>query len=368
MEISDYKSKTVLTSPRGIGYIRRKILEIKPKTISIAILERYLHKSGDIGVILAIKRYKRIDGEQVNDDPKKNISLQNGELKNLLEYLAENIEPFRKGLQKYLTVDLKKVKLTPDQILEIITSLSAKEVDQIVKSVESTPQLLIVANAVKFNHYQDVLKEFEERLKSNILEDSGPNSWQKWLTVNHWIFGSNYKSPIPKENINIEGAKPDYLFPTLDGHVDCLDIKKPNIPDIIENDDDHVGTFRWSKEVNSAIGQVVNYLYELDDNRLKLGELLGLDIVRPRGIIVAGRSDKWTIDQSRFYKKLSFSLHGIEVITYDHLLARAKGMLDILLKKDEENKPQKLEGKLIKAKEIMVELEPQKPEEDEIPF
>lgn len=332
--IVDYKSQQVFTSRKSnVEYIPFKTLECKPETVSKAILERYTHSNGEKSVVLAIKRYKLKGGIEIEDDPKKNISLSSEELKNLTEYLAENIEPFRAGLKKYFPVDLERVNLTVNQILEIITSLSVKEIEEIIETVKTNPQLLLVANAIRIKEYQNTLVEFERRLERDIPEDSGDNSWQKWLFTNHWMFGSNYQTPIPKEAINIEGSKPDYLFPTLDGHVDCLDIKKPNIPDIIEKDPDHAGCFTWSKEVNSAIGQVVNYLYELDENRLKLGELLNIDIVRPRGIIVAGRSSSWSRVQSRFYKKLSFSLHGIDVITYDNLLARANGMLNILLKK-----------------------------------
>ncbi len=321
----------MLTSRQGHEYLPEKELKRGPERVSKAILFRHHHTGGSISTSLAIKRYKIVDRViELVEDPKKDISLDDEELRNLLDYLAENIKPFREGLKKYFPIDLESVKLTGEEILSLLTTLPLEDVRQIMTEVKASPQLISLANSVQIQNYRATLKEFTDRLTADYPEDGGNDSWQTWFTVNHWLFGSNYKTPIPKAKISIEGSMPDYLFPTTDGYVDALDIKKPDCPEILLPDNSHTGSFHWSAEVNEAIGQMVNYIYTLDENRLKLAEMLKINIARPRGIIVAGRSSQWSPDQIRFYRKLSFSLHGIEILTYDHLCERATSLLDIL--------------------------------------
>ena len=65
----------------------------------------------------------------------------------------------------------------------------------------------------------------------------------------------NYKKPIEKTKINITGIMPDYLFPTLDGFVDVLEIKLPD-NEVINKDTSHPGSWKWTAETNIAIGRL----------------------------------------------------------------------------------------------------------------
>ncbi len=329
------EQKEVLTSKKGIEYLPPKVLRKKPETISKAILYRYKRTNGEIETVLAIKRNKLIDGIiELGEESKKSITLDHQELKNLIDYLTENIEPFKTGLKKYLTLDISTSDLSKEQLLSLLHSLKAEDLTYISENLKTTPQLVQLANSIRLQKYKDTIKEFEERLRKDYSETSGENSWQGWLTKNFWLFGSNYKNPIPKAKINIQGSMPDFIFPSIDGCVDGIDIKKPNVGEILIKDTSHVNSYYWSPEINKAIGQVVNYLYDMDENRLKLAELLKVNIARPRGIIVAGRSNNWTAEQLKAYRKLSFSLHGVEILTYDHILERAKSLINLLIENE----------------------------------
>ncbi len=327
----DEQFQKVLTSKGGIKYILPKTLKSGKESFCEAILERVPHnRTTTIDLVLAIKRYRITkDGLKVLEDPKKNISLDNEELNNLVEYLAEHIPAFKEGLQRYLNIDLNKTKLSSGQILDYISN-SSENLENIIPVKGITPQLESLANAIKVQKFVELIQEFEARLNLDIPEDSGTNSWQNWFTVNYCFFGPSYKQPVTKNLINIRGSKPDFMLVTIDGCVDSLDIKKPNVPNIIQEDPSHTGSFYWSSDVNKSIGQLVNYLYDMDENRYQLAEELGISIARPRGIIVIGRSNHWTEREVRAYRKLSYSLHGLEVLTYDHLLDRAKQMLNNL--------------------------------------
>lgn len=124
------------------------------------------------------------------------------------------------------------------------------------------------------------------------------------------------------------------MFPTSDGFVDILEIKKPSYK-VIKQDKSHPGSFRWSKEANEAIGQVVNYLHEIELHQLeiakKLKQELSLELstIKPRAFIMIGRSDNWSDNEKEAFRRLNHSLHGIEVLTYNDLLRRGENLIKV---------------------------------------
>ena len=51
--------------------------------------------------------------------------------------------------------------------------------------------------------------------------------------------------------------------------------------------------------------------------------------LKSRGVVVHGRNDTWTKAHWYAFRLLNDELHGIQVITFDHLLERAKKSLDM---------------------------------------
>jgi hypothetical protein len=86
------------------------------------------------------------------------------------------------------------------------------------ENLDATKELL--------HHYEQSLDEFRERLNHKYPETSGNNSWQNWIRRNFWLFGANYRQPLPKEKVGFDSI-PDFLFVTLDGFLDFLEIKLP---------------------------------------------------------------------------------------------------------------------------------------------
>ena len=127
---------------------------------------------------------------------------------------------------------------------------------------------------------------------------------------------------------------PDYLFPTIDGFVDILEIKLPN-DDVIVKDNSHNGSWKWSPETNTAIGQVVNYLSEIDRLQLEIEKSikdkynLEINLLKPRAYILIGNSKGWDNSKKEGLRKMNHALHGIEVITYKELVDRGNQYLKI---------------------------------------
>ena len=130
---------------------------------------------------------------------------------------------------------------------------------------------------------------------------------------------------IEKQRINIHGSMPDYLFPTTDGFVDILEIKLPKFEVIKEGN--HKGSWIWSPEANSAIGQVANYLSEIDKWAPAIEKEIQLPLLKPRAFILIGRSDDWNSDKQQGLRNLNHHLHGIRVLTYTELVKRGERII-----------------------------------------
>ncbi len=195
------------------------------------------------------------------------------------------------------------------------------------------------------SYYQSKLNELKNRLTSDkkYSETKGNNSWQKWIYDNNWIFGIQYGMAIEKEKVGFDNI-PDFLFPTIDGFLDILEIKLPT-SDVIKEDTSHTGSFVWSSDTNKAIGQVVNYIHQIELNQLQIQQKINrhyskeigkeLFIIKPRAFILIGKSEQYEPEQKEALRKLNYSLHGIEVLTYTDLLQRGNNIISLYTKKFE---------------------------------
>ncbi|MFC1656291.1 Shedu anti-phage system protein SduA domain-containing protein, partial [Patescibacteria group bacterium] len=194
---------------------------------------------------------------------------------------------------------------------------------------ESNPTLVTKLSYARIlDAKQKIIDELALRLNTGgFAETSGDDSWQKWIHKNNWLFGVNYKKPIEKVKINITGIMPDYLFPTLDGFVDILEIKLPE-DDVISKDTNHRGSWKWTAKTNEAIGQVVNYLGEIDRLRFEIEKDVKdqykyeISLLKPRTYILIGDNTSWNVNKKDGLRKMNHALHGIEIITYNDLLDR----------------------------------------------
>lgn len=204
--------------------------------------------------------------------------------------------------------------------------------------LESNVQgLMRLSRQSSITYYQEALNELQGRLKRDYPETSGNDSWQSWIYGNNWLFGTQYGQPIDRQRVGFRSI-PDFLFPTLDGFIDILEIKKPTHK-VIRADGSHPCSFAWSSEANRAIGQVVNYMHEIELHQLELARninreysgMMGGELytVKPRAFILIGWSDDWDSKKKEAFRKLNYSLHGIEVLTYTDLIQRAISLITL---------------------------------------
>lgn len=244
------------------------------------------------------------------------------------------------GQNKYAVVDPDSIIITDENKAAYIKKIIEAGYDQEVWNnlAELNPPLVTKLSYARIqNTKQNIVEELNSRLQTGgFSETTGSNSWQRWIYKNNWLFGVNYKKPIEKTKINITGVMPDYLFPTLDGFVDILEIKLPD-DEVIIKDVSHRGSWKWTPETNAAIGQVVNYLGEIDRLRLEIERNVrtqyGYDVclLKPRAYILIGNSTAWGNDKKEGLRKMNHAMHGIEILTYKDLLDRGIQALNITL-------------------------------------
>jgi hypothetical protein len=254
------------------------------------------------------------DGARVSEKDVKKIS------KNLSEIL-DKIGDKRKDREQLLSKTTK-----------IVSELGTKK-KKIKKEIESLEAIKKASNIASM---LSTLEEFGNRLSGTKIyrETSGKNSWQEWLRIHSWVFGVYYEDPYEKTKVGFSSI-PDYLFPTVDGFVDIFEIKLPS-HDVIKQDPSHPGSYMWSSKANEAIGQCVNYLHEIELHQLELMQKIDrayqvkLSFIKPRAFVVIGDKSKVATDEEKdALRKLNFSLHGMEVITYSDLEERGKQILNI---------------------------------------
>lgn len=226
-------------------------------------------------------------------------------------------------------ISLKKKR---QLILEIIKIIEDSKFEKVPPDIFDK-----LKSVATYEYYNRKITEFKERLIKGYPETKGKNPWQSWIYNNSWIFGYQYTNPISKQKVGFDQI-PDYLFPTINGFLDILEIKTPN-KNVIVKDKNHKGSYYWSTDASEAIGQVINYLSSIELNKYQIEEQieneynLNVISIKPRAFILIGRSDKFTKKELEAFRKLNSALHEIEVITYDQLLERGQNLITIFEEK-----------------------------------
>ena len=122
----------------------------------------------------------------------------------------------------------------------------------------------------------------------------------------------------------------DYIMRAFDGFVDLVEIKKPNGLQFWSATKDH-NNYVPSTDLVKAITQCLNYIYaiEREANSVKFIEKTKSKVIKPRCILIFGRSNDWNDEQREAYRILNAAYNQISILTYDHLLFRAKNVLGI---------------------------------------
>lgn len=216
----------------------------------------------------------------------------------------------------------------PGELVAALTKvLSQRELVQHLSTTELTHEL---AGALRGSIRMSEMRAAVAQLRSNLTDGQmAEQVYQEWCENHCWAFGNAYVVRDDVRSIST-GDKLDLLLPSvIAGYRDIVELKRPD-KEVLNYDTAHKNYY-FSSEVSKAIGQCHRYLDILHE-AARNGLLDHKEVVayHPRATIVIGRSDQWTEEQERALHGLNRRMHGIAVMTYDHLLAQGERLIDMM--------------------------------------
>jgi hypothetical protein len=315
-------------SQTGISYLSR-ILKDKAKTVTEAVFWKIPHNdTSKEDVCIKIGRYtKNIPNSKTPESmaPKSELTLDDEEFKKLLEFVSENYAPFKKGVREYIPLDEKFDPQRVEHIKAIFDNPDKSKVLDYVLKNDILPDDLIAS--LQNQSRVSAIREFEEMLEHDLLEQK----WQEWFMGNDWVLGSEFVRILDERKIDTANIS-DYLMQAYDGFLDIIEIKRPTGDLKFWADSLDHENYVPSADLTKAITQATKYIYEVEReaNSVKFFERVGnVKTIKPRCVLIFGRSNAWTNEQREAFRILNSSYHNLSIMTYDHVLARAQRILGI---------------------------------------
>lgn len=308
----------IKTSAKGVNYAGPCTLQMKKRVCSEAILMRIPHAHADVqDISLKIGRYNIPYGLE-SKKPKSELTLNNEELDALIRYISENYKPLTLGQGEYINVSEESATLV-ENFKRLIEGQS-DTARMLIENGILSDNVFLAASVIK---KRDALIELQEKLQ----EEQPERYWQEWFTRNKWVLGSDFAQIVDERVIDTENIA-DYIMKSYDGFVDLVEIKKPNGLPFWASTKDH-GNYVPSTDLAKAITQCLNYIYaiELEANSTKFARRIGSRVIKPRCILIFGRSYDWNDEQREAYRILNAAYNQVSILTYDHISERAQNVL-----------------------------------------
>lgn len=227
----------------------------------------------------------------------------------LEESIIGDVQEVQRFLDLIATDPVGRSKIT--EIGKNLGLIDVGDIDHVVQRKSA------IRNFEQLLNSEQAFSEYKEKLGVGKNEDV----WQKFFEANSWILGSDFVD-ILKERVIDEENKMDIPVKDYDGFVNIIELKLP-------------GAIFWTAddvpaaELTKAIMQCARYVTEIERrmNDDKKKDSLGADILKPRITLIFGRSKDWTKEQKKQFKILNSSFHDIAILSFDHVLQRAKQII-----------------------------------------
>lgn len=310
--------KNVKITANGQEYVEAKELSKGTGSSCRAIFFRNTHKTtGEKIISLKIARLSTKSGG-LSAKKGKSVTLSSVELNNLIDYIQEYYAPLNIGMKEFISVDEDAAIL-----FSKVRDLGISDQEVVEKLVETGVLTENLSIAIAAAERSRAIASFEEA----ICLDKSEAFWQDWFSRNKWVLGSEYMNILPERDIDVNDIA-DYLMRSVDGFLDVVEIKKPDLP-FWTRPDSH-GNICPTAQLTAAITQCLNYLYriELQSNSVDfLDRVDGTKTVKPQCMLIYGRSDNWGEPEAKALRILNAAHHQLHIMTYDQLLDRAKQLI-----------------------------------------
>ncbi len=292
------------------------------------------HNDGSTELSLKLEGFKKDKDQPWIEDKTKTLTLSHAASLQLLKYLQSHLpvaEQSEAGEFILIRVANGEAVLTghdPQALVSALTNvLSQAELLGHLSSTELTHELSVaLRGSIRLSEMRSAVAELRSNLASG---EAGEQTYQAWCEKHCWAFGNAY---VVRDEVRAisTGDNLDLLLPNvIAGYRDVVELKRPD-KEVLLYDAAHKNYY-FSADVSRAIGQCHRYL-DILHQAAKDGLLDHKEVVayHPRATIVIGRSHGWTDEQQRALHGLNRRLHGISVMTYDHLLAQGERLVEMM--------------------------------------
>lgn len=273
-------------------------------------------------------------------------SIQTYELAQLLQdaypigdgAIASGKRTVLRGVGKDELVITEKNKTEALQKLSAV--LTSEEINKWVgENIQSISADLAIARI--YHERKAVVEEFKKALE----RDEDENFWQKFLKENDWVFGTGCVEILTDRRLDIHHTT-DFPMKTYGGFMDIAEIKRPGLNFWTMTSKGEPYKYREkfltpNPQLQGAVAQTTKYILQAE-KKVNDAEYIkdhdGVVPLKPRGLVVHGRSNKWGAEEWEAFRLLNDELHTVQVITFDHLLKQAEKILAVMQVR-EENPP-----------------------------
>jgi len=348
LSIEDIKIRIIQTSGNpNIGKTHQVTLKNGPRTFRVATIFEILDPvtGGLHHLSLQLDSYdKTKTGWRAK--PEKRIRLEGKEpdeieiLSTFLASALSDLYPERSGkfhivpekqfqLVNALSESLPKLKgreklVLVKQVLQSLETIDTTSEGFIETLKETTPEVVRnIGFAARFVEYKSAYDLFRELVNK---EGVGEQEIQKHLKQHPWLFGSEYSELLDRRTWTRDNSLDFMLRRSADGYLEIIEIKTPFKEPLMRHDSSHDSYFASSK-LSQVIGQVLQYIDEVERNRNSIIATDKLDPFKIRAKIIIGRDQP----ESGLAALRSYNahLHRIEVLTFDQLLKIGKRTIEI---------------------------------------
>jgi hypothetical protein len=184
----------------------------------------------------------------------------------------------------------------------------------------------VVQRKEAVEHFDEILNSQESfnKYKQDLVVGKDEEVWQRFFSQNSWILGSDFVDILDERRLDVENIT-DYLLKSFDGFVDIVELKLPSAPF-------WTSEYVPRSELTSATMQCSRYILQTERkiNDLEFNKKIQhTPIVKPRITLIYGRSQDWGDSEKEAYRVLNSSYSTLNIITYDHLLERAKRLIGV---------------------------------------
>jgi hypothetical protein len=295
------------------------------KQMHIEVKPFYVPRTGGEELTIKIASQKKAEGTPFRVGTPAEINLKHDEIVTLHEALHRFLAVTDEEDGRYVVIRLDEGERVQARKLAAVLSQPGVAARLTAEDLNAEVAFALAA-PVRIRDLEAAVAELRYLLESGDAEEA---TYQDWCDRHHWAFGNVYVARDDVRTIAL-GDQVDLLMKSsLNGLRDVYELKRPNMK-VLGYDETHK-SFYWSRDTTMAIGQCHRYLDALHEGAANgLRDHPEITAYHPRAVIVIGRSVDWSDNKHRALHGLNARLHGIQVQTYDHLLAQAEATLALI--------------------------------------